>query len=72
MVFVHHQQLFVSDSQDDQCDEGLAAQADSYVGMDLDRPRIDFVWLASGPGDAYRAILPCPDVAIIARGGSRR
>ena len=30
--------------------KGLAQQADSYVGMDLDRPRIDFVSVARGLG----------------------
>ena len=30
--------------------KGLAAQADLYVGMDLDRPRIDFVAVARGLG----------------------
>jgi benzoylformate decarboxylase len=36
--------------------KGLAAQADSYVGMDLDRPRVDFVSVARGLGlSAYRA-----------------
>ncbi len=36
--------------------KGLAAQADSYVGMDLDRPRVDFVSVARGFGmTAYRA-----------------
>jgi benzoylformate decarboxylase len=30
--------------------KGLAAQADSYVGMDLDRPRVDFVSVARGLG----------------------
>jgi benzoylformate decarboxylase len=36
--------------------KGLAAQADSYVGMDLDRPRIDFVAVARGLGvTAHRA-----------------
>ncbi len=37
--------------------KGLAAQADSYVGMDLDRPRVDFVSVARGLGlTAHRAI----------------
>ena len=36
--------------------KGLAAQADTYVGMDLDRPRIDFVSVARGFGlTAHRA-----------------
>jgi benzoylformate decarboxylase len=36
--------------------KGLAAQADRYVGMDLDRPRIDFVSVARGLGlTAHRA-----------------
>jgi benzoylformate decarboxylase len=36
--------------------KGLAAQADSYVGMDLDRPRVDFVSVAIGLGlTAHRA-----------------
>ncbi len=36
--------------------KGLAAQADSYVGMDLDRPRVDFVSVARGLGlTAHRA-----------------
>jgi benzoylformate decarboxylase len=36
--------------------KGLAAQADLYVGMDLDRPRIDFVSVARGLGlTAHRA-----------------
>src|ERR1700692_2937799 len=36
--------------------KGLAAQADTYVGMDLDRPRIDFVAVARGLGlTAHRA-----------------
>jgi benzoylformate decarboxylase len=36
--------------------KGLAAQADSYVGMDLDRPRVDFVAVARGLGlTGYRA-----------------
>jgi benzoylformate decarboxylase len=36
--------------------KGLAAQTDSYVGMDLDRPRIDFVAVARGLGvTAHRA-----------------
>jgi thiamine pyrophosphate-dependent acetolactate synthase large subunit-like protein len=30
--------------------KGLAAQADLYVGMDLDRPRVDFVAVARGLG----------------------
>ena len=30
--------------------KGLAAQADLYVGMDLDRPRVDFVSVARGLG----------------------
>ncbi len=30
--------------------KGLAAQADTYVGMDLDHPRIDFVTVARGLG----------------------
>jgi benzoylformate decarboxylase len=34
----------------------LAAQTDTYVGMDLDRPRVDFVGVAKGLGlTAYRA-----------------
>jgi benzoylformate decarboxylase len=36
--------------------KGLAAQTDTYVGMDLDRPRIDFVAVARGLGlTAHRA-----------------
>ena len=36
--------------------KGLAAQTDTYVGMDLDRPRVDFVSVARGLGlTAYRA-----------------
>jgi benzoylformate decarboxylase len=36
--------------------KGLAAQADTYVGMDLDRPRVDFVAVATGLGlAAHRA-----------------
>jgi benzoylformate decarboxylase len=36
--------------------KGLAAQTDSYVGMDLDRPRVDFVSVARGLGvTAHRA-----------------
>ena len=36
--------------------KGLAAQADTYVGMDLDRPRVDFVSVARGLGlTAYKA-----------------
>jgi benzoylformate decarboxylase len=36
--------------------QGLAAQADLYVGMDLDRPRVDFLSLARGLGlTAHRA-----------------
>ena len=36
--------------------KGLAAQADNYVAMDLDKPRIDFVSVASGLGlKAYKA-----------------
>ena len=36
--------------------KGLAAQADLYVGMELDRPRIDFVSVARGLGlTAHRA-----------------
>jgi benzoylformate decarboxylase len=36
--------------------KGLAAQADNYVGMDLDRPRVDFVSVARGLGlTAHRA-----------------
>jgi benzoylformate decarboxylase len=36
--------------------KGLAAQTDSYVGMDLDRPRVDFVAVARGLGvTAHRA-----------------
>jgi len=36
--------------------KGLAAQADLYVGMDLDRPRVDFVSVARGLGlTAHRA-----------------
>ena len=30
--------------------KGLAAQADNYVGMDLDQPRVDFVSVARGLG----------------------
>ncbi|HQT78011.1 MAG: hypothetical protein B7Z80_18670, partial [Rhodospirillales bacterium 20-64-7] len=30
--------------------KALAAQADSYVGMDLDKPRVDFVAVARGLG----------------------
>jgi benzoylformate decarboxylase len=30
--------------------KGLAAQMDTYVGMDLDNPRIDFVSVARGFG----------------------
>jgi benzoylformate decarboxylase len=30
--------------------KGLAAQADNYVAMDLDRPRVDFVSVAQGLG----------------------
>ena len=30
--------------------KGLAAQADNYVAMDLDRPRVDFVSVARGLG----------------------
>ena len=30
--------------------KGLAAQADNYVAMDLDKPRVDFVSVASGLG----------------------
>ncbi len=30
--------------------KGLAAQADSYVGMELDKPRVDFVSVARGLG----------------------
>jgi benzoylformate decarboxylase len=36
--------------------KGLAAQADNYVAMDLDKPRVDFVSLARGLGlTAHRA-----------------
>ena len=36
--------------------KGLAAQADLYVGMELDRPRIDFISVARGLGlTAHRA-----------------
>ena len=36
--------------------KGLAAQHDQYVGMDLDRPRVDFVSVAKGLGvTGYRA-----------------
>ena len=36
--------------------KGLAQQTDSYVGMDLDRPRVDFVSVARGLGlTAHRA-----------------
>jgi len=36
--------------------KGLAAQADLYVGMELDRPRVDFVSVAKGLGlTAHRA-----------------
>ena len=36
--------------------KGLAAQADLYVGMELDRPRVDFVSVARGLGlTAHRA-----------------
>jgi benzoylformate decarboxylase len=36
--------------------KGLAAQADLYVGMELDRPRVDFVAVAQGLGlTAHRA-----------------
>jgi benzoylformate decarboxylase len=36
--------------------KGLAAQADTYVGMDLDNPRVDFVSVARGLGlTAHRA-----------------
>ena len=30
--------------------KALAAQADTYVGMELDNPRVDFVWVARGLG----------------------
>ena len=30
--------------------QGLAAQTDRYVGMDLDNPRVDFVAVARGLG----------------------
>ncbi|WP_158929005.1 thiamine pyrophosphate-binding protein [Acidisphaera sp. S103] len=36
--------------------KGLAAQADNYVAMDLDKPRVDFVSVARGLGlTAYKA-----------------
>jgi benzoylformate decarboxylase len=36
--------------------KGLAAQADNYVGMELDRPRVDFLSVARGLGlTAHRA-----------------
>ena len=36
--------------------KGLAAQADNYVAMDLDKPRVDFVSVARGLGlTAHRA-----------------
>jgi thiamine pyrophosphate-dependent acetolactate synthase large subunit-like protein len=36
--------------------KGLAAQADNYVAMDLDKPRVDFVSVAQGLGlKAYKA-----------------
>ncbi len=36
--------------------KGLASQMDSYVGMDLDRPKVNFVSVAQGLGlTAYRA-----------------
>jgi len=43
--------------------KGLAAQADRYVGMDLDDPRIDYVGLAQSLGVAAERIEKTADVA---------
>src|SRR6202790_1905502 len=42
--------------------KGLAAQTDSYVGMDLDRPRVDFVSVARGLGVTAHRATTLPEV----------
>jgi benzoylformate decarboxylase len=42
--------------------KGLAAQADRYVGMDLDRPRVDFLSVARGLGLTAHRATTLPDV----------
>jgi benzoylformate decarboxylase len=42
--------------------KGLAAQADTYVGMDLDRPRVDFVSVARGLGLTAHRAATLPDL----------
>ena len=41
--------------------KGLAAQHDSYVGMDLDRPRVDFCAVARGLGLTAHKAATLPD-----------
>ena len=43
--------------------KGLAAQADRYVAMDLDDPRVDFVRLAESLGVSAERIEKAADVA---------
>ena len=47
--------------------KGLAAQADSYVGMDLDRPRVDFVSVARGLGLTARKATTLDEVSDMLR-----
>ena len=49
--------------------KGLAAQADSYVGMELDNPRIDFVSIARGFGLTSHKATSLSDVADLVQAG---
>jgi benzoylformate decarboxylase len=48
--------------------KGLAAQADTYVGMDLDRPRVDFVSVARGLGLTAHRAATLPDLRDLLEG----
>jgi benzoylformate decarboxylase len=43
--------------------KGLAAQADNYVAMDLDKPRVDFVSVAQGLGLTARKATTLSDLS---------
>jgi benzoylformate decarboxylase len=43
--------------------KGLAAQADNYVAMDLDKPRVDFVSVARGLGLAAHKAMTLSDLS---------
>jgi benzoylformate decarboxylase len=46
---------------------GLAAQADNYVAMDLDKPRVDFVSVARGLGLTAHKATTLPDLGDLLR-----